>query len=118
MLVLCVIGITLFLVAADAAGTCLKHYRAIDHRHASSLQLSDVRLEASAVIGEVGAGFALLDLAVDHSVMATLAVSSARPIGGVTRTRYARSMSMKGETWKALSTDCRIGPAPSLTGIR
>jgi alkylation response protein AidB-like acyl-CoA dehydrogenase len=66
-------GITLFLVASDAAGTRLQHYRGADYRQASALHLSDVRVDASAVIGEVGAGFALLDLAVDHAVVATLA---------------------------------------------
>ncbi len=66
-------GISLFLVAANAPGLTVEPSRAMDNRVNARLRLDGVVAPADALIGEPGAGFALLADAVDHGVVARLA---------------------------------------------
>jgi len=58
-------GVTLFLVEAAADGLTRTPLRRIDRRDAALLGLADVRVDGDAVIGEPGAGGALLDRILD-----------------------------------------------------
>ncbi|MDY7547717.1 acyl-CoA dehydrogenase [Glaciimonas sp. CA11.2] len=66
-------GITLFLVSANALGLVRKNFRSPDQRHVSSLVLHNVAVSDTAVIGTIGGGLALLEMAVDHAIAASLA---------------------------------------------
>ncbi|MFM9927615.1 acyl-CoA dehydrogenase [Variovorax sp. H27-G14] len=66
-------GISLFLVPADAAGLQRTDFRAPDHQQISQLQLEGVQLPASALLGPLHGGLALLEEAVDHAIAARLA---------------------------------------------
>ena len=65
-------GVTLFLVSRDAPGLTVSPSRAIDHRHNAALELDGVSLSSTAVIGEVGAGWPLLEHARDLAICARL----------------------------------------------
>jgi alkylation response protein AidB-like acyl-CoA dehydrogenase len=66
-------GITLFAVDSSAVGVTRHGYPAVDGGRAAEIELSDVRIGADAVLGEIGSGFSALDASVDD---ATLAVSA------------------------------------------
>ncbi|HIG70429.1 MAG TPA: acyl-CoA dehydrogenase [Myxococcales bacterium] len=53
-------GISLFVVAADAAGLTRTRQHRVDHRSAALLQLDGVSVDASARLGEEGAGLEIL----------------------------------------------------------
>ena len=66
-------GISLFLVPATTPGLQRTDFRGPDHQHVSRLALTGVRVEASAVIGQLDDGLPLLEHAVDHAIAARLA---------------------------------------------
>ena len=66
-------GITLFAVAADSPGVTRKSYATVDGLRAAEVHFSDVRLDADAVIGDVGRGFATLDAVIDEATLAVCA---------------------------------------------
>ncbi len=59
-------GISLFLVSADAPGVSRTDYRTIDGQRAADIVLEDVRVPASALLGQAGAGWEILDAASDY----------------------------------------------------
>jgi len=59
-------GITLFALPADALGLQLTEYRTLDGLRAADLRLDGVQLDAGAVIGTVGAGWAILEAVADY----------------------------------------------------
>jgi len=59
-------GITLFALPADAPGLQLTEYRTLDGLRAADLRLDGVQLDAGAVIGTVGAGWAILEAVADY----------------------------------------------------
>jgi alkylation response protein AidB-like acyl-CoA dehydrogenase len=59
-------GITLFAVPADAAGVVTRDVRMLDGQRAADVLLRDVKVGADAVIGTVGAGWAILEAAADY----------------------------------------------------
>ena len=61
-------GITLFIVPADGAGPG-RNYPTIDGFRASEVTLSDVRVSAGSVLGEVGQGLATLQYAIDQGIL-------------------------------------------------
>jgi alkylation response protein AidB-like acyl-CoA dehydrogenase len=65
-------GISLFLVPTAAPGLQRQDYRGPDHQHVGALRLEQVRLPETALIGPRDAGFALLEEAVDHAIVARL----------------------------------------------
>ena len=63
-------GLSLFVVPADAKGLRAQPMKLVDGRNAALLQLQDVKLGAEALLGESGAGFALLDDVLDRATVA------------------------------------------------
>jgi alkylation response protein AidB-like acyl-CoA dehydrogenase len=59
-------GITLFVVPADAAGVSVLDYRTIDGQRAADIRFDGVRVASSAVIGQPGAGWELLEAGADY----------------------------------------------------
>ena len=66
-------GISLFLVDAKAPGVAIQGYRTMDGSCAGNVSLNDVRVGADALIGSEGAGFELLDEAIDRATVAACA---------------------------------------------
>jgi len=66
-------GITLFAVDASADGVSITDYETIDGQQAAEVHFSDVRVDATAVLGEIDNGFAALDAAVDDATLAVCA---------------------------------------------
>jgi len=62
-------GITLFLVDANSNGISKRDYPTIDGGRASEITLENVTVDASAVIGEVGGGFALLEIGINNGIL-------------------------------------------------
>jgi acyl-CoA dehydrogenase len=62
-------GITLFLVPRDAAGVAREPQTRIDHRSAAIVRLAGVPVGRDAVLGEVGAGGALLARVLDRATV-------------------------------------------------
>jgi alkylation response protein AidB-like acyl-CoA dehydrogenase len=60
-------GITLFLVPANAKGLSRRRLNTFDSRGYANLELANVEVEASAVLGGVDSGFALLDGMLDRA---------------------------------------------------
>ena len=61
-------GISLFVLPADTAGISRKDYRTIDGQRAADIRFDNVQAPASALLGEVGAGWETLDAASDYGV--------------------------------------------------
>jgi len=59
-------GITLFVVPADAPGIRVTGYRTLDGLRAADIRFEDVAVPASAVIGQPGAGWPVLEQALDY----------------------------------------------------
>ncbi len=59
-------GVSLFVVAADAPGVQVSPMKTLDSRNHATLVLSDVRVDAAALLGAEGEGFAALDAALDR----------------------------------------------------
>jgi alkylation response protein AidB-like acyl-CoA dehydrogenase len=66
-------GISLFVVAADAAGVKRKSYATVDGHHAADIEFKAVTVGADRLLGELGKGFQALQATIDE---ATLAVSA------------------------------------------
>jgi alkylation response protein AidB-like acyl-CoA dehydrogenase len=65
--------ITLFAVPRDAQGVTLEKYAAEDGHDVANVRLDGVRVGASAIVGPLGGGLALLDLGLDHATGALCA---------------------------------------------
>ena len=63
-------GISLFVVAADAAGLERRDYPTVDAFRASELTLNGVKVGADALLGEAGSGFATLERVIDEGILA------------------------------------------------
>jgi alkylation response protein AidB-like acyl-CoA dehydrogenase len=59
-------GISLFAVPADAPGVQITEYRMLDGQRAADLRFDGVRLGADALVGEAGAGWTILEAALDY----------------------------------------------------
>ncbi|HAC79360.1 MAG: acyl-CoA dehydrogenase family protein [Candidatus Binatia bacterium] len=81
-------GITLFLVEAGTPGLSRTNQHLIDTRGASLLNMSGVRLGASAVVGQVGHGADILDPVIDRALVGL----SAEMLGGM-RTAFEMTTS-------------------------
>ena len=62
--------ITLFLVDASVSGISKRDYPTIDGMQASEINLENVSVPASAVLGEVDKGLALLELGINNGILA------------------------------------------------
>jgi len=59
-------GISLFVVPLDAAGLRIVDYRTLDGLRAADIVFDNVRVDAGAIIGTPGAGWPILDAALDY----------------------------------------------------
>jgi alkylation response protein AidB-like acyl-CoA dehydrogenase len=59
-------GISLFVVAADAPGVTVTGYRTIDGMRAADIRFDKVQVPASALVGAAGAGWDVLEAALDY----------------------------------------------------
>ena len=66
-------GISLFVVPRDAADLTIRGYRKIDGGRAAEVILNDVRISNDALLGEEGAGFALLEYSIGFGILALCA---------------------------------------------
>jgi alkylation response protein AidB-like acyl-CoA dehydrogenase len=66
-------GITLFLVDANAAGITRTRTHMVDSRNSALIKLDNVQVDESAILGEVGNGFAPLNQALDRARVAIAA---------------------------------------------
>ena len=66
-------GITLFAVPADSDGITRHAYATVDGQQAAEVAFENVRVDAGAVLGEVGGGFAALDAVIDEATLAVCA---------------------------------------------
>ena len=80
-------GITLFVVRSDADGVTRKAYKTVDAHGAAEVELNDVRVDASAVIGEVGAGYSVLADTLDDATLAVVAEAA-----GIMRTLQEKTV--------------------------
>lgn len=63
-------GITLFLVDTDAPGVERTSYRLMDGQLVANIKLTDVRVSADHVLGEVGQGYPLIEAVVADGIIA------------------------------------------------
>jgi pimeloyl-CoA dehydrogenase small subunit len=66
-------GITLFLVDANAAGVAKRGYASRDETRAADIAFSNVAVADAEMLGEVGAGFAIVQRVVEAGIAATAA---------------------------------------------
>lgn len=81
-------GISLFLVDRGTPGLTVKEYRTIDEMRAADVWLSDVRVSAGALLGQEGAGLALVDEVVDYAT----ALLCAEAVGAI---RFANETTLE-----------------------
>ena len=80
-------GVTLFAIAADNPGIEVKSYKTVDAQQAADLEFVNVSVPASAVLGEVGAGFAMLRDVIDEATLAVCAEAV-----GIIRTMHDKTV--------------------------
>lgn len=80
-------GITLFAVPADSEGLSRKSYKTVDAHAAAEITLNDVRVAATSIIGDVDAGYAILEAAVDEATLAVCAEAI-----GIMRTMHDKTV--------------------------
>ena len=66
-------GITLFAVPADSDGVTCNAYATVDGQQAAEVTFENVFVDAGAVLGEVGGGYAALDAVIDEATLAVCA---------------------------------------------
>jgi alkylation response protein AidB-like acyl-CoA dehydrogenase len=66
-------GITLFAVPAGTAGLSIRDYETVDGQRAAEVSLQDVQISAENVIGDIDAGFEVLQAAVSDGILAVCA---------------------------------------------
>ncbi len=66
-------GITLFAVGSIADGVSRNVYPTVDGHRAAEVELNGVRVGADAVLGEIGAGYEVLDAVIDEATLAVCA---------------------------------------------
>jgi alkylation response protein AidB-like acyl-CoA dehydrogenase len=59
-------GVNLFVVPADAPGVTIRDYRTLDGQRAADIRFAQVRVPASALVGQPAQGADLLDAALDY----------------------------------------------------
>jgi len=66
-------GISLFAVGGHADGVSRRSYPTVDGHQAAEIELQDVRVESSAILGAAGDGYAVLDTVLDDATLAVCA---------------------------------------------
>jgi len=68
-------GITLFLLKADTSGVSINGYPTVDGYRSAEVELSGVTISDSSILGTAGEGYAILEKAIAHGVVALCAES-------------------------------------------
>jgi pimeloyl-CoA dehydrogenase small subunit len=63
-------GVSLFLVPADAKGISRRDYPTVDALRAAEITFEKVRVAGDALLGEAGAGYAVLEQVIDEGILA------------------------------------------------
>ena len=63
-------GITLFVIDSDTSGLNKTNYKTVDGRRASDLTIENLSVSQDDIIGELDAGFKILDSAIDKAILA------------------------------------------------
>ena len=66
-------GITLFAVPADSDGVVVESYKTVDAQSGAEVMLNSVTVPESAVLGEIGDGYATLAAVIDEATIAVCA---------------------------------------------
>jgi alkylation response protein AidB-like acyl-CoA dehydrogenase len=66
-------GVSVFIVAKDAAGVTARDYETVDGRRASDVFFENVSVPAEALVGAEGEGLALIELVTDEAIAALCA---------------------------------------------
>ena len=66
-------GISLFAIAGNADGVSRRAYPTVDGHQAAEIKLDKVRVDATALLGEAGKGFAMLASTIDEATLAICA---------------------------------------------
>lgn len=79
-------GMSLFLVAANTPSVTRRDYRTIDGQRAADISFKDVQVPASALLGNEGAGWDILDAAADYgaTLLCAEAVGAMDALNGAT----------------------------------
>ncbi len=80
-------GISLFAVPANSDGLSRKSYKTVDAHAAAEISLKDVRVPATAMIGNLGAGHEILQAVVDDATLAVCAEAI-----GIMRTMHDKTV--------------------------
>jgi alkylation response protein AidB-like acyl-CoA dehydrogenase len=80
-------GITLFAIPANSAGIERRSYQTVDAQQAADITLSDVKVEAGAILGEIGEGYKTLQDVVDEATLAVCAEAV-----GIMRTMHEKTV--------------------------
>jgi len=80
------VGISLFVLAADAPGVTRRDYRTVDGQRAADIGFDNVQAPASALLGTAGAGWDILDAAADYgaALLCAEAVGAMDALNGAT----------------------------------
>ena len=63
-------GITLFIIDGDSQGLNKTNYKTVDGRRASDLTIENVSVSKDDIIGQIDAGFDILDSSIDRAILA------------------------------------------------
>ena len=90
-------GITLFIVDGDSEGLNKTNYKTVDGRRASDLTIENVSVSKDDIIGQIDAGFDILDSSIDRAILAI----SAEAVGAMevlykTTVEYTKSREQFG----------------------
>ena len=79
-------GISLFAVAADSAGIVRRDYRTLDGQRAADIDFNQVQVPASALLGQPGQGWDMLDAVADYgrALLCAEAVGAMEALNGAT----------------------------------
>jgi len=80
-------GITFFAVAANSAGIEIKPYKTVDGLQAAEIVLENVSVPGTAVLGEIGNGYATLRQVIDEATLAVCAEAV-----GIIRTMHDKTV--------------------------
>lgn len=90
-------GVSVFVVAKDAAGVTCRDYPTVDGRRASEVTFNNVALGAEAVIGDIDNGLPMVELVVDEATAAVCAeASGAMRVANAQTIEYSRNRKQFG----------------------
>ena len=80
-------GVTLFAVDTSTPGVSRRNYKTVDALQAAEISLNEVKVDSGSILGEVDAGFAILQAVVDEATLAVCAEAV-----GIMRTMHDKTV--------------------------